>query len=316
MKTFKLIIGLMFSLCCFILPSCQKACVNKAEAPKSNDAQPPTNAKPMDAVAASIPNIDVTGLNDKQIFALSKLFNEEVCPCSCPKSLSQCIDMPGCKPAKLLAQWTADQLKGGAPEHLLFTAVNEEIAGFLSQEKTIDLKDAHRKGNPNAPIVIVEHADFECPMCKLAAVEMNAFLKANENDVQLYFMHFPLSTHENAERAAVAAEAAAKAGKFWEMHDLLFAHQGPLTDEAIKNIAMKIFDMKQLKQFEKDLKDPALLLKIRKQKDYASGPLALTGTPSFLFNGRPYNLSIDKDGFSLRLAMEKHRKDMNCSSTK
>jgi protein-disulfide isomerase len=186
--------------------------------------------------------------------------------------------------------------------------------GYLAEPKNIDTKNAYHKGNPKASITIVEFADFECPACKMASAQFNQFFKENKEDVQIYFMHFPLSSHPHAEQAAIAAEAAGKQGKFWPMHDLLFAHDGPLTEQAIQELAARLFNKSQLARFNRDRKDPALLKKINEHKEYAINEIELVGTPTFLFNGRPYNLSSSKDGYKLRLEMEKLRSTIHCQA--
>lgn len=298
--------------------ACQKACVKDTPAQEKTATPQEEKIATKEVAKNSITRFDALKLDNLsrlQIDNLTTLFNEEVCPCGCPKTFAQCLQMKsGCKPGVLLAQWTADHLRSGAPETYLFKFVSEEInAGYLSEPKNIDTKNAYSKGNPAASVVIVEFADFECPACKLAALEMKAFMKKN-SDVKLYFMHFPLSAHVNAERAAIAAEAAGKQGKFWEMHDLLFAENGALTDGVIKTIAQKIFNAKQMAQYEKDLADPTLLQKVKAHREYAANEMKLVGTPTFMFNGRPYNLSSSRDGYQLRYDLEKLRTDINCQA--
>lgn len=129
-------------------------------------------------------------------------------------------------------------------------------------------------------------------------------------------MHFPLSTHPHAELAALAAEAAGKQGKFWQLHDLLFKETRPFTPEIIKSLAQTLFNKKQMAQFEKDLEDPMLKQKVKAHKEYGANDLRLSATPTFFFNGRPYNLSSAKDGFGMRLAMEQARGQIACEKAK
>lgn len=304
-------------MCAVMLVSCQKSCGKPTEEKvvESGKVLPSVPHKKQATPPEDVANLNYDGLSDAQIASINKLLNEEICPCGCPTTFAKCLTLKddGCKPATLMANWAIKQMKEGAPEHLLYRAISEEIStGFLAKERTIDTKKAYRKGNPNAPYIIVEFADFECPACKLSAKAVKSFIDDNKDDVQIYFMHFPLSTHPHAERAAIAAEAAGKQGKFWDMHDLLFAHESALTDAAILNLAKGIFNKNELDKFQKDLADPALLKKIKEHKDYGLNTLNLSGTPTFMFNGRPYNLSSAKDGYQLRLDMEKARKAINC----
>lgn len=304
-----LVIGAIFLL--IFLSACTKNGCGKMENATAN-----TESKQAPGQVDEFPSLSFVGLNAEQKKGIIKLFNDEICPCGCPKTFAQClVDEDECKPGRLLAQWAADQLKSGAPERTLFQVLSEEInLGYMSKQIAINTEQAQQKGDKNAPITIVEFADFECPACKIAAKAIAALRKEKGKEIQLYFMHFPLSVHPQAEAAAVAAEAAGLQGKFWKMHDLLFDYEGPLSDKVLSDFANKIFgsNTEQRAKFETDRQDPKLLEKIRKQKDYAMNELRLMGTPSFFFNGRLYNLSLARDGFLLRIAMERARVGINC----
>lgn len=90
-----------------------------------------------------------------------------------------------------------------------------------------DVGEAAIKGDPDAPVVIVEYSDFQCPFCRRWYTDVLPELEGRIGaEVALAFAHFPLSQiHPNAEAAHVAAECAGEQGKFWEMHDLLFDRQ-------------------------------------------------------------------------------------------
>ncbi len=105
--------------------------------------------------------------------------------------------------------------------------------------------------------------------------------------VKLVVKHFPLPSHEYARKAAIAALAAGKQGKFWEVHAKLFAHQNELSDSKVEAIAREIgLDMEQ---FNKDLKDPAIASLI--DRDLNEGRQAnIPGTPAVFVNGKLINL--------------------------
>jgi protein-disulfide isomerase len=102
-------------------------------------------------------------------------------------------------------------------------------------------------------------------------------------DVKIVFKNFPIRGHNFAEKAAIAALAADKQGKFWPMHDELFSAYNQLSDQKINEIAAKVgLDMAA---FEKDRSDPGLKAII--QKDIADGNQAgVRGTPTVFVNGR------------------------------
>lgn len=87
----------------------------------------------------------------------------------------------------------------------------------------------HVRGPANAPVTLVEYGDYQCPACGRAFAELQRVLPQLAGAVRFVFRHFPLLTvHLYAEQAAEAAEAAAAQGRFWPMHEQLFAHQAAL----------------------------------------------------------------------------------------
>ena len=111
-------------------------------------------------------------------------------------------------------------------------------------------------------------------------------LEKYPNDVKLVIKHFPLPMHDYARKAAIAALAAGKQGKFWEVHEKLFANQNDLSDAKVEAIAGEIgLDMEQ---FNKDLKDPAIASLI--DRDMNNGRQAnVQGTPTIFVNGKLLN---------------------------
>lgn len=90
----------------------------------------------------------------------------------------------------------------------------------------VDVSKEHVRGNPNASITIVEYSDFQCPFCQRDFATLNAILEQYGDDVNLVYRHYPLSFHQNAQKAAEASECAAELGgndTFWEFHDAIFA---------------------------------------------------------------------------------------------
>ncbi len=99
----------------------------------------------------------------------------------------------------------------------------------------------HVLGNPEAPVTVLEYADFECPYCAAAAPVLRQLVEGSQGRVRLVFRHFPLAgNHPHALTAALAAEAAGAQGAFWPMHDLLFARQDRLSDTALRAYAEEL----------------------------------------------------------------------------
>ena len=111
-------------------------------------------------------------------------------------------------------------------------------------------------------------------------------LEKYPNDVKLVIKQFPLPSHEYAMKAAIAALAAGKQGKFWEVHEKLFANQNDLSDAKVEAIAGEIGLDKE--QFNKDLKDPAIVSLI--DRDMKDGErMKVPGTPAVFINGKLLN---------------------------
>jgi protein-disulfide isomerase len=143
----------------------------------------------------------------------------------------------------------------------------------------------HHEGNVSAAITLVEYGDFECPYCRRAHPLVKRLLKEKGNELHFVFRNFPLrKIHPHAYMSAIAAEAAGKQGKFWEMHDLIFENQDKLSKDYLLSLAD---DMGlDLAQFAIDSKSEGILSKI--ERDFESGIRSgVNGTPTFFLNGSP-----------------------------
>jgi protein-disulfide isomerase len=139
------------------------------------------------------------------------------------------------------------------------------------------------KGPADAPITIVEFSDFQCPYCSRVGPTLNQVLEEYPEQVRVVYKHLPLSFHKQALPAAKASAAAARPGKFWEMHDLLFQNQRNLSEVALRGYAKQLgLDMEQ---FEKDIASPEVAKEVEADVLLARS-LGVTGTPGFFVNGR------------------------------
>jgi protein-disulfide isomerase len=152
--------------------------------------------------------------------------------------------------------------------------------------------DDHTQGNPSAIIELVEYGDFQCSFCGGAYPIVKSIQEKFRDDIKFVFRHFPLAKiHPHAELAAIAAEAAGKQGKFWAMHDMLFANQNELHLSALRAYAGSI--ELDLLRFEKDIDDEKLWQKV--ENDFLSGMRSgVSGTPTFFVNGERYDGSWDE----------------------
>ncbi|HTQ29369.1 MAG TPA: thioredoxin domain-containing protein [Puia sp.] len=161
-------------------------------------------------------------------------------------------------------------------------------------------KNDHTQGPASAPLTLVEYGDYQCPHCGAAYPILKRIEHEYAGRLRFVFRNFPLSNvHEFALPAALAAEAAGKQQRFWEMHDLLFQHQDELSRMAIQEFAMVL--RLNIPVFKMDLQDKALEEKI--ESDFESGVRSgVNGTPSFFINGTKYNGAYDQRSLSKAIA--------------
>jgi protein-disulfide isomerase len=146
----------------------------------------------------------------------------------------------------------------------------------------------HYKGGMNAPVVIEEFADFQCPTCALLHPTVQQIHAAYGDRVKIIFRNFPLQMHPKAYDASVAAEAAGLQGKFWEMQNLLFNNQqswGTASDhrKVFEDYAQRIG--LDLEKFRNDMAGMAAKSRVDADMQRARA-LAVNATPSFFLNGR------------------------------
>ena len=152
--------------------------------------------------------------------------------------------------------------------------------------RPIDPQRDHIKGNPNAPLTLVEYGDFECPFCSRTTGAIDE-VRAHFGDDLLYvWRHFPLErAHPRAFDAARASEAAALQDKFWEMANELFAHQDDLEWSDMYRYAVTVGC--DIEQFDQDVRVHASKVLHRVQDDAQDADVMdLNSTPTFFVNGK------------------------------
>jgi len=153
--------------------------------------------------------------------------------------------------------------------------------------------EAPTTGPSDAPIRIVEFADYQCPYCKKVASELKQLVDGTfAGKASLTFADFPLPMHAHAEKAAEAARCAGDQGKYWEYHDGLFDHQNALEVSDLKALAgtLKLNQEKFGHCLDSGGQAPAIAKTLAEGKK-----LGLTGTPSFVINGRFISGATDSE---------------------
>ncbi len=161
----------------------------------------------------------------------------------------------------------------------------------------VSYEDQPIKGNPDAPLTIVEFSDFQCPFCSRFHEQTLPAIMENYVDtgkVKFVYRDLPLSFHANANSASIAAECAYEQGKFWEYHDVLFQKQsewqGLASEEFVSTAKQFASDISlNSASFESCLSSSDVASKVR-QDSLDAASYGATGTPSFFIGN-------EKDGF-------------------
>jgi Na+:H+ antiporter, NhaA family len=141
-------------------------------------------------------------------------------------------------------------------------------------------------GSPTARHRLVEYGDYASPQCRDAAGTVNELVKELQNDLCFVFRNLPQpSLHPRSRAAAEAAEAAGLQGKFWLMHDRLFAYQDDLSDRALRELARGL--PVEMEDFERDLASGVAARRVDEDLESAA-EAGVAEAPTFFVNGTPY----------------------------
>jgi protein-disulfide isomerase len=171
------------------------------------------------------------------------------------------------------------------------TKTNELQIFDLAYVHPLPVNNSAARGPEDAPVTITVFSDFQCPYCARLLPTLEQVMSTYPKQVRLVFKQFPLSMHKFAQPAALASLAARNQGKFWPLHDQLFANSNKLSDAMIRQLAEGAgLDMKR---FDLDMANPALQKEVA--ADIQLGTKAgVRGTPAAYVNG----MQIKDRGFS------------------
>ena len=190
---------------------------------------------------------------------------------------------------------------------LLYRAKRQQLKNIPESESVLaktNTDSAHIRGNPDAPVTLEEFGDFQCPPCGKFSEFVEELLKEYNPRLRLVFRNFPLSGHEHAREAALAAEAAGLQGKFWEMHDTLYREQetwtkAPNVRELFESYAGTIG--LNVDQFKKDMDGDKARERVDSDRALADF-LGVKATPTLFINNRPVDPK-DKNPEGVRAAI-------------
>jgi len=247
--------------------------------------------------ATTLPSVDLEGLTPAKKATALKLLRNRDCSCGCGMKVAQCrIEDPGCTYSRGLSSVMIAALKEGKSDAAVLAAAESSKFAHPPEHKLLDdpvnipTAGAPVLGPANARITLVEFSDFQCPYCGKAIHQLEAVMKAYPTQVKLIFKQYPLDSHPQAPISAAAALAANRQGKFWQMHDALFANRPRLSRKTIMELAAGLgLDMKR---FTADLDSPEIKKAV--DRDTADGDnVGVDGTPTIFINGQRYNGSLE-----------------------
>lgn len=248
---------------------------------------PPSKSTESPKAVTDIKGVDTGALTPREKREYLSYVSELLAPCPNEAvSIAQCVnESRECAPCLPAAKLLLKQVRDGRSRS---QAEDAFYARFSADRvKALELADVPFKGVDEAPVTVVEFADFECPHCKVAASVLEKLLERYPGQVRIAYKFFPLSSHPNGELAARAAVAAMRQGKFWEMHAKLFEHQDSLEPSSFEKFAKELgLDVAKWKVDFQSKETAERVLRDRKEGE----ALDIAGTPAIYVNGRHYDL--------------------------
>jgi protein-disulfide isomerase len=248
--------------------------------------------------ATALPGVDLAGLSAAQKTEALKILRAHDCTCGCPMKMAQCrFEDPKCAYSTGLAQVIVDEIRKGKSEKEVLAAADDsrfaqgpQPHSLLDDPISIPTEGSPVLGPQNATVTLIEFSDFQCPYCAQATPQIEQLLKLYPSTVRLIFKQFPLDFHPHAEIAAEASLAAQKQGKFWAIHDALFASRDNLSRDNILAIASQ--NGLDVPRFTSDMNSSTVRDTVA--RDIRDGEQAgVEGTPTIFINGRKFNGPID-----------------------
>jgi thiol-disulfide isomerase/thioredoxin len=249
---------------------------------------------PETVVDVNLQGVDTSTLTPHEKRDWSSYVSTLLAPCSdTPVSIAQCVqekrNCNKCLPAaKVILRGVRDGFAKEQVEHSFHNRFDSD------RVRNVPIDDSPTRGNPNAPIVMVEFADFTCPHCQALAPSLDQFVDDHKDTIRFVYKFMPLNGpgHERAEPAARAAWAAGLQGKFWEMHKKLFENPDHLEQGDFENYAKDLG--LDVPKFRKDMQADKTGDKIAADRKLGDN-VEVKGTPTIFIDGREYDKSQSLD---------------------
>jgi protein-disulfide isomerase len=194
-----------------------------------------------------------------------------------------------------IKQYLTERNRKQAQDAFMKTLRSEAKVAILLEPPRIDIpvEGSPTRGEPDAPIVIVEFSDFECPFCRRSQDTLKVLKQKYPTQIKWVFKDFPLSFHARAMPAAIASRCAGEQGKYWEYHDKLFSGAG-LQETDLDRYAKEIG--LDTAKFAECVKSDRFKQSVNADMELGQS-VGVTGTPAFFVNGRMLSGAVPPEAF-------------------
>jgi protein-disulfide isomerase len=196
-----------------------------------------------------------------------------------------------------------DQVEAGATEDQVYLLNRKEKRiQVVEVTYTFDIETSRSpyKGPADAPVVIVEYTDFQCPYCARLGTTVEQMMALYPGKLKIVYKSFPLSSHKYSWQAATTAMAANEKGKFWEVYKEIFANYNRINDAKLKEIRNH-FGL-DTPEFEALMNSPEIRSRVASDRNEGI-QVGVQGTPTVFINGKRLN-NKRPDGFKAAIDNE------------
>ena len=267
---------------------------NTAQAAPAALAQATPSARELSEEDARriLPRADLSGLNGEQRARFLEIAGDVFDYAGCKDTLAKCLaaDVKDVHALRMADLVKALVLEGQPPGRVIEWVEGYYASFDASKRQKVRSDDCPQLGDKNAPVALVEFSDYQCPHCAVARKPLHDVVVGPEKGkARLCPKYFPLPGHPRAAIAAACAEYAKQKGKFWEMHEALFAHQEELEDDSLKRYAHQMgLDGAQMLKEAYAGKFDAVVNAHKREGEAAH----VQATPTIFVNGRQHLLPV------------------------
>jgi Na+/H+ antiporter NhaA len=211
-----------------------------------------------------------------------------------------------------LLGWIAFQVIGRLPQRVVARSAAATAPLINELSEPVDPERDHVRGPDEALVTLVEYGDYECPYCGRAEPIVRELVAAFRQDLRYVYRHLPLEdVHPHAELAAESAEAAGAQGRYWEMHDLLFADQSALDPVDLRDRAERLG--LDVDRFWEEVRTRVYARRVAEDVRSAEES-GVAGTPTFFINGLRHQGAYDVETLSEAIRLALHRAKLDAAS--